>query len=114
MPVEKIEIRGFRLVRQLSLPQINVVSGPNGCGKSNLYKAVKLLHDAASGRHSEGDVGRRALRRGDRRHDPRRLTLAAQIDDLEYPLEIGFPEPLATTRFNLDPLVKEERIWLSG
>ncbi len=52
MPVENIEIHGFRSVRQLtlSLKQLNVISGPNGCGKSNLYKAVKLLHDAASGR----------------------------------------------------------------
>ncbi len=125
MPVEKIEIRGFRSVRQLtlSLQQLNVISGPNGCGKSNLYKAVKLLHDAASGRLAaalaeEGGIQKvmwaGGLRRGDRRHEPKRLTLAAQMDDLDYQLDIGFPEPLETSLFNLDPLVKEERIWLSG
>jgi len=125
MPVEKIEIRGFRSVRQLtlSLQQLNVISGPNGCGKSNLYKAVKLLHDAASGRLAaalaeEGGIQKvmwaGGLRRGDRRHDPKRLALAAQMDDLDYQLDIGFPEPLETSLFNLDPLVKEERIWLSG
>ena len=52
MAIEQIQIRGFRSIRDLTLPlqQLNVVSGPNGCGKSNLYKAVRLLHEAASGR----------------------------------------------------------------
>jgi predicted ATPase len=42
MAIEQIQIRGFRSIRNLtlSLQQLNVVSGPNGCGKSNLYTAV--------------------------------------------------------------------------
>ncbi|WHS97829.1 MAG: Chromosome partition protein Smc [Pantoea stewartii] len=125
MTIKQIHIRGFRSVRDLTLPlhPLNVVSGPNGCGKSNLYKAVRLLHEAANGRLAlalaeEGGVQKvmwaGGLRRGDRRHDPKRLILAVTMDDMDYQLETGFPEPLSTSLFNLDPLVKEERIWLSG
>lgn len=125
MAIEQIQIRGFRSIRNLtlSLQQLNVVSGPNGCGKSNLYKAVRLLHEAASGRLAlalaeEGGIQKAmwagGLRRGDRRHDPKRLELAVVMDDMDYQLEIGFPEPLVTSLFNLDPLVKQERLWLSG
>lgn len=125
MAIEQIQIRGFRSIRDLTLPlqQLNVVSGPNGCGKSNLYKAVRLLHEAASGRLAlalaeEGGIQKAmwagGLRRGDRRHDPKRLMLAVVMEDIDYQLEIGFPEPLVTSLFNLDPLVKQERLWLSG
>lgn len=123
--IEHIQITGFRSVRSLTLQlgQLNVISGPNGCGKSNLYKAVRLLHDAASGRLSlalaeEGGIQKAmwagGLRRGDRRGDAKRLKLAVQMDDFDYQMEVGFPEPLETSLFNLDPLVKEERLWLSG
>lgn len=95
MTIEQIHIHGFRSVRDLTLPlqQLNVVSGPNGCGKSNLYKAVRLLHEAASGRLAlalaeEGGIQKAmwagGLRRGDRRHDPKRLALAVVMDDMDY------------------------------
>jgi len=123
--LNKFQIRGFRSIRHLtlSLQRLNVVSGPNGCGKSNLYKAVQLLHEAASGRLAraladEGGIQKAmwagGLRWSDRRHDPKRLKLAVVMDDMDYQLEIGFPEPLETSLFNLDPLVKQERLWLSG
>lgn len=125
MSIEQLQIRGFRSVRDLTLPlqQLNVVSGPNGCGKSNLYKAVRLLHEAACGQLAlalaeEGGIQKAmwagGLRQGDRRHDAKRLSLAVQMDDMDYQLEVGFPEPLATSLFNLDPLVKEEHLWMSG
>ena len=54
MAIRSVSIQGFRSVRNISLPlsQLNIISGPNGSGKSNLYKAVRLLHEAASGRLS--------------------------------------------------------------
>lgn len=122
--IRKIKIQGFRSVRNLTLElaQLNVVSGPNGCGKSNLYKAVRLLHDAANGQLSqaiaeEGGIQKimwaGGQRKGDFAKDPKRMILAVAMEHYEYQLEIGFPEPLITL-FALDPLVKKEQIWLSG
>lgn len=124
MSIRSINIQGFRSIRhmKLELTQLNIVSGANGCGKSNLYKAIRLLHEAAHGRLSqaiaeEGGIqkvmwagGHRA---GDRAKDPKRMILAVEMEHYEYQLEIGFPEPLISL-FGLDPLVKKEGIWLSG
>ncbi|OON34760.1 chromosome segregation protein SMC [Izhakiella australiensis] len=124
MSINKLTLAGFRSVRniELELAQLNVISGPNGCGKSNLYKAVRLLHEAACGRLSsalaeEGGIQKAmwagGLRRGDKRSDAKRLMLAVEMDDFDYQLEIGFPEPLISL-FNLDPLVKKEGVWQTG
>lgn len=124
MTIKSISIKGFRSIRQiqLELGQLNVVSGANGCGKSNLYKAVRLLHEAATGRLSqaiadEGGIQKMMWagghRAGDRAKDPKRMMLAVEMQDYDYQIEIGFPEPLITL-FALDPLIKKEAIWLSG
>ncbi len=46
---------------------------------------------------------------------PRRLQIACRTDSFDYELQIGFPEKLPyPTQFMLDPIVKEENIWLAG
>ncbi len=124
MTIKQIHVHGFRSIKNITLPlqQLNVVSGPNGCGKSNLYKAVRLLHEATNGRLAralaeEGGIqkvmwaGKKSCSAS--RKEANRLILSVEMDDMEYELAIGFPSP-GSSLFDLDPLVKEERIWLSG
>jgi predicted ATPase len=55
MAIKTLTIQNYRSIRKLSLPldNLNVVTGSNGCGKSNLYKAVHLLAKAAHGNLSK-------------------------------------------------------------
>ena len=51
MPLTAVTIKGYRSVRSLHLPieTCAVFVGPNGVGKTNLYKAIGLLRCAADG-----------------------------------------------------------------
>ncbi|AUH52192.1 chromosome segregation protein SMC [Chromobacterium sp. ATCC 53434] len=124
MPIHQLSLVGFRSIRKLTLEldALNIVVGANGCGKSNLYKAIQLLHAAAEGRLSaalaaEGGAQKAmwagGARRGDKARAPKRMTLAARLDDCDYELQLGYPEP-SLSLFSLDPLVKEESLWLAG
>ncbi|EUA03415.1 AAA domain protein [Mycobacterium kansasii 824] len=44
-----VAVENYRSLRQLVVPlrQLNVVTGANGTGKSNLYRALRLLADSA-------------------------------------------------------------------
>ncbi|MFT4059475.1 MAG: AAA family ATPase [Legionella sp.] len=42
MSIKTLSIQGYRSIQnmRLSMENINVIVGANGCGKSNLYKAI--------------------------------------------------------------------------
>ena len=44
MAIKILTIQGYRSIQnmRLTMGDINVIVGANGCGKSNLYKAVYL------------------------------------------------------------------------
>lgn len=126
MPISALHVSGYRSVRdvRLSLGRINVLTGPNGCGKSNLYQSMYLLAAAAHGdlARAFADEGGMpsALWAGPRRtrskQETVRLSLGATIDDLAYELRCGLPVPpgfvTATepSQFMLDPEIKEESL----
>src|SRR5450755_1444819 len=47
--IETLAISGYRSLRNLALPlgRLNLVTGADGTGKSSLYRALRLLGDAA-------------------------------------------------------------------
>lgn len=124
MAISRLEISGYRSVRQLTLElgPVNVIVGPNGSGKTNLYRALYLLSVAAEGRLArtlaeEGGMPS-VLWAGPREaKKPVRMTVAVDLDDLAYELICGLvptapPEAGAPpSPFALDPEVKEEHLW---
>lgn len=132
MALREISIAGYRSVRdlRLELAPINVLTGPNGCGKSNLYNSLLLVARAAQGQFAraiavEGGTpsvfwaGPERVRYT-RKKPPRRVTLAFESDQYGYELQMGLPQrdpPSATgggTLFTLDPEIKAESIWPAG
>ncbi len=113
------------------LSPLNVICGANGTGKSNLYRALRLLADTAQGGiinalAREGGLksaiwaGPEVITRGMEigeteiqggvRSKPVRLNLGFADDDFGYALSLGLPAP-STSMFALDPEIKRECIW---
>ena len=130
-----LSISNYRSLRDLVMPlsSLTVITGDNGSGKSNLYRALRLLSDAANGNMvpalaQQGGLPStlwagpentsRAMERGDvpvqgsPRQNAVRLKLGFASDDYGYLIELGMPRPLPyPSAFQLDPVIKRESIW---
>ncbi|MEB3901084.1 AAA family ATPase [Pseudomonas putida] len=128
-----LAIANYRSINQVVMPlgRLNVITGANGSGKSNLYKALRLLAETARGGvvnalAAEGglestfwagpeQISRRMLRgevpvQGGPRQHVRRLKLGFCDEDFGYAIGLGLPEP-SRSKFALDPQIKHEAIW---
>lgn len=128
-----LAIANYRSLRSVIVPltELNVVCGENGTGKSNLYRTLRLLSDAAQGSviaslAREGGLSSTlwagpetisaAVRRGDHpvqggpRRGPVSLRLGFASSDFSYAIDLGVPEP-SLSEFALDPEIKRECIW---
>lgn len=132
--IHTLAIANYRSLREIIMPlgNLNVVTGPNGSGKSNLYKALRLLAESASGKlinglAEEGGLDSsfwagpenitRAMRKGlvpiqgGPRQNAMRLKLGFAGAEFGYSVLLGLPPPSNATRFTLDPEIKRECIW---
>ncbi|HEX7814643.1 AAA family ATPase [Dyella sp.] len=128
-----LAVAGYRSLRALEMPlgRLNVITGSNGAGKSNLYRALRLLAETAQGGvvsalAREGGLSStlwagpeeisKAMRRGDveveggPRRDPIALKLGFADDDFGYAIDLGLPQRLSSM-FSGDPQIKREVIW---
>jgi predicted ATPase len=128
-----LAIEGYRSLRRLVLPleQLNIVVGANGTGKSSLYRAIRLLAEAArngavAALAREGglpstlwagpEVIGRAVREGVHpvqgtvRSKPVSLRLGFTTGRFGYAIDLGLPQP-SNSAFLLDPEIKCEATW---
>jgi len=116
--IDRLAIAGYRSIRSiiLSLGQLNVVTGANGSGKSNLYRALRLLAATANGQlvrslTREGGF-ESVLWAGPKKvgKDPVSLRLGFTAEPFSYCLDLGFPMP-SESMFSGDPEMKRECLW---
>jgi predicted ATPase len=134
--IATLAVENYRSLRRLVVPlaPLTVVTGANGTGKSSLYRALRLLADAArngavAALAREGGLPStlwagpekigRAVRegrypvQGTARSGPVSLRLGFGADDFGYAIDFGLPAADGRfTAFALDPEIKRESIWL--
>jgi predicted ATPase len=131
--LQTLAISGYRSLRNVVLPlgQLNLVTGANGAGKSSLYRALRLLADAAlnavvGSLAREGGLPStlwagpetiaRSVRLGEHpvQGTPRQQTVSLKLGfsgtPFSYCIDLGYPPP-AQLAFPLDPAIKRECIW---
>ncbi|VIO67907.1 AAA family ATPase [Bradyrhizobium ivorense] len=111
-----IAISNYRSIRRLVMPiqPLSVFVGENGVGKSNLYKSLSLLRDAATGQITrtiadEGGLNSVCWSGIRKRGEDGRLRLAARFDHVKYAIELGFPAPVEAA-FSGEPMIKSESV----
>ena len=119
MSVRELRVEGYRSIRslRLTLTPVTVILGANGSGKTNLYRALRLLTAAAEGTlaHTLADEGGMpsVLWAGARtRSATARFVVGVDLEDMGYELTCGLMPP-PNLPFELDPDVKEETAWIT-
>lgn len=131
--IEQLAVANYRslLDFQADTAPLTVITGANGCGKSNLYRSLRLLAGVVSGQlipilAEEGGLDSvmwagpetltKAMQRGDVaiQGGPRKKTVRMKLgfatEEFSYSLSLGFPIP-GVSYFNFDPEIKYEAIW---
>lgn len=131
--LKTLAVANYRSINKLVVPldRLNLITGANGSGKSNLYRALRLLAETAQGGvinalAREGGLDSTfwagpetislRMRNGEVAVEPsvrqgvKRLRLGFAAEDFSYAISLGLPEPSASY-FSLDPQVKKECIW---
>ena len=132
MSLADLDIKGYRSVRSIRFPlrRLTVLTGGNGVGKTNLYRALELVQAAANGDLTlslarEGGLAS-AIWAGERSLiDKPRLRFEVGLDTIlpgddeaaflpRYAVEIGFGDAKYEAVFAEEPQIKAESLILPG
>ncbi|GAB2839617.1 AAA family ATPase [Microbacterium insulae] len=120
-----VAVSGYRSLRDVVLPLagLTVVTGANGSGKSNLYRALRLLSHAAAG-SLVGAIAREGGLpsllwagpefggdQGTVRKGPVAVRLGFASDELGYLVDLGIPQVDQASLFARDPEIKREQVF---
>ena len=112
--IRTVAVEGYRSLHDLTteLGAVTVVTGPNGSGKTSVYRALRLMADlvregALATLAREGGM-RSAMYAGPRGEGPAAIRLGFADDDLSYAVDLGVP---TMGPFQLDPEIKTEVVW---
>lgn len=131
--LKTLAVANYRSIRSLVMPleSLNLITGANGSGKSNLYRALRLLAEAAQGGivsslAREGGLSStlwagpetisRGMKQGSvrvegtRRQEPVNLKLGFMGEAVGYAIELGIPQ-MPPLGFSGDPEIKLETVW---
>lgn len=135
--LQTLAVQNYRTLHDFVIPLdgVNLITGANGCGKSNIYKALRLLADTAKG-GVIGSLARegglqstlwagpetvsRAMKAGEVPIAGTRPTKVVSLGlgfvgtEFSYSIDLGLPAPDRSehpTLFGLDPIIKGEFVW---
>ncbi len=99
--LRRLWVRNFRSLAdvEMHLGRITVVQGANASGKTNVYRALRLLSRGAAGELARAVLSEGGMpsmlwagdRVGPRTAPPVRLTLGVTVGELSYELALGLP-----------------------
>ncbi len=115
--IRTLAIENCRSLRSivLELGELTVITGANGSGKSSVYRALRLLASvardgAAAALAAEGGMPS-VLSATPRSKGVVSLHLGFASDDFGYAVDLGLPQKVMPTLFELDPELKAEAVW---
>ena len=110
-------IKNYRSVREawLKLPQVTVIVGANGSGKSNLYRAMYLVSTVTTGQLArsvaeEGGLESIIWSGKYGNNDEYKVNMSVKFNDLQYDLTLGMlGESFGV--FEKDLQIQRERVY---
>lgn len=130
MDLTEVFVEGYRSIRRIRFPvrRLTVLVGGNGVGKTNLYRALFLIHSAANGKFAaefaaEGGLSSAFWAGELKKHNKARLSLSVRLDELSsndentdqllnptFSMEVGYPPALAHAAFPMEAEIKTEKL----
>lgn len=115
--MRRLHVEGYRSLTDVTVDfgRVTVIVGPNGSGKTNIYRALRLTHACGEGtiaRTIVSEGGMPSIVYAGRRSGELKVELAIDLDDMSY--EVCLATVGRGGGFPRDPVIRREQILLPG